>query len=222
MAKKKRQTKAKAEKEAPEQKPITISEADIADAFTRTQWFLDTLEEIRHWREPLYVGIDPGMDGAIAFLHPKDNNESTVVDIPTVTVETSKKTPKGNKAKRTKFDIGGCKRIFDMLCSAWSPSQIVVALEQGQARASDSGLTGFSVGKGYFMWPLFLLEKGIECEELLPAVWKRKMNLLKKDKEWSRLTAQRLFPRAPLFRVGDHNRAEAMLIAEALKRTRSQ
>ncbi len=208
-------------KEAPSEEPKTISRGlgqedpfEVVEQFTQNVWSARTSgEDLR-----VIVGIDPGMTGAIGLLYPRDPLLSTAVDIPTTVIETSKKTKTGKRAKRTKFDLGGCKRIFDQLITALSAQSIVVALEQGAAQSRDSGLTGFSIGVGYGMWTLYLQERQLRYEELLPAVWKYQMNLRGKDKEWSRLMAQRLFPNAPLWRKRDHNRAEALLIAEAFRR----
>jgi len=208
--------KAKKTKPKAKKKTVTKRVIDRVPPIERVQGFLDTLRPIGD--EPVYIGIDPGMEGAFGFRHPVDPSLSTAADIPTVKVETSKKTAKGNACKRTKFDLGGCLAIWQEIQA--SGVQVVVALEHGQARNTDNGLTGYSVGCGYFMWPLFLMSMGIVCEELIPSVWKRKMGLLGKDKEDSRLLAQRLFPHAPLTNKCHHNRAEALLLAEALYRRR--
>jgi len=52
-------------------------------------------------------------------------------------------------------------------------------------------------------------------ELVKPALWREYFDLLGRDKEASRMLAQRLFPAMSdkLTRQMDHNRAEAMLIA---------
>jgi crossover junction endodeoxyribonuclease RuvC len=68
------------------------------------------------------------------------------------------------------------------------------------------------------MWPLFLASKGSYVEEVVPTVWKKAMGLAGKDKEAARLKACGLFPHAGLSLKKDHNRAEALLLADYLRR----
>lgn len=58
---------------------------------------------------------------------------------------------------------------------------------------------------------------GISYREVSPSVWKRGMGL-DGDKERSRALARSLWPAAPLGRKRDHGRAEALLLAEWLRR----
>lgn len=66
-------------------------------------------------------------------------------------------------------------------------------------------------------WFMFgqLVEMFPNFKPVYPQVWKRHFNLLKKDKDHSRLLAIELFPELEnkLSRKKDHNRAEALLIA---------
>ncbi|MDO8605136.1 MAG: hypothetical protein Q7R40_01240, partial [Phaeospirillum sp.] len=56
-----------------------------------------------------------------------------------------------------------------------------------------------------------------------PGVWKRTLGLLKADKAASRARAVELYPEVAgrLTRVKDHGRAEALLLAEWLRRSRA-
>jgi Holliday junction resolvasome RuvABC endonuclease subunit len=67
------------------------------------------------------------------------------------------------------------------------------------------------------MWGLFFAEKEWPCETYHPGSWKKLMGL-SKDKEQVRAKAQQMFPTAELDRKKDHNRAEALLLAEMHRR----
>jgi crossover junction endodeoxyribonuclease RuvC len=178
----------------------------------------------------IYVGIDPGAEGAISFLCA---NWHCVIDIPTVEVarvrrvknRPRKRGPPGSKTrvvrgKTKKFDNSAICAIFEALNPV--KDRVKVCLEIASpmvARKGGNNLrTAFLTGAGYMLWPLFLTSKGFSLEELEPEDWKREFGLIKKDKEASRLKARALWPRAPLSRKKDHNRAEALLLAEALRR----
>lgn len=160
--------------------------------------------------KPVYVGIDPGAQGAVALVC---KDLYAVVDIPVI------------KVKRA----GGTKSEFDksMILQTLAPLLAFnarakhVALEQAQVQRAGKGAnayTGYRVGVGYAIWPLFLMSHNFRVEEVHPSVWKRKMGLWGKDKAASRQKAQGMFPDAPLSRVKDEGRAEALLLAEYLRR----
>jgi len=163
------------------------------------------------------VGIDPGKTGAIAFTSFKNRVDPVVMDIPVVSITTGT-TRKGKKAKTTKkeFDFQEIIRLFDPLIDAKEDVDISFTLEFGQPRPKDSSMTAFAIGVGFGMWHLYLGAFGFQYRTVRPAAWKKKMGLLKKDKNASRLLAKQLFPSASEFLrcVGDDGRAEALLLAE--------
>jgi len=194
--------------------PITRSVPDRRDQLAEIRAFFTSVPP---GKKPIYIGIDPGVDGAVALFHPTKPGVVLVVDLPTVSLEVKGKKTKTKKAPRRNFFDWG------VLWEMWRPAmpfadRIIVALERGHARPLDTGVTGFAVGVGYGMWPLFFVSHGIRYEEYTPQLWKARMGLQGEDKERSRLMAQRLFPKALLFRVGDHNRAEACLLVAFMKR----
>lgn len=168
----------------------------------------------------LYMGIDPGATGAIAILHPVDHRRSISIDIPTVRIATSRKTASGKPSYRTQTDLGALWDIFVSCKDVWS--KLFVVIEQQQPIPRDTALTGFTVGKNFGMWPLFLYSHDIVHDTIRPVKWKKAQGLIKKDKEAARLRAQKLFPNASLNRKKDHNRAEALLIAETYRASRER
>lgn len=161
----------------------------------------------------VFIGIDSGASGAIAILCGKFY---TVVDIPAMKVKRGKK-------KKTVFILSTIVKMFKQLKSI-SSDRITAAVEEAQVGIpgkGNSAYNGFRVGCNFGMWSLFLLSKGYGViDDMRPSVWKKKMGLQGKDKETSRYKAIKMFPKAPLHRKKDHDRAEALLIAEYLRQTR--
>jgi crossover junction endodeoxyribonuclease RuvC len=198
--------------------PLTTGKDKNLDPLQEIQWFFS---EIKPGAATIYLGIDPGADGGIAFLHPDKPSRHLVVDMPTTKVAIQgKKTGKGKAQQRTQYDLATIWSYFQIVRD-WH-ERVLVCIERLQPRPLDTPLTGFSLGGAFHMWPLFLYSHGIACEEVLPAIWKRKLGLLGKDKEASRLKAQKLFPSASLSRKKDDGRAEALLIAEYFRIVRSK
>tara|TARA_R110002020_G_scaffold276042_2_gene491252 strand:- start:16910 stop:17494 length:585 start_codon:yes stop_codon:yes gene_type:complete len=175
------------------------------------KFFLDTRAAYGD-RARIFLGIDPGSTGALAFVHARSPESSVAVDIPTTKIVKKKKG--GKSSYRTHTDLGALWELFAMILDNDEFSMIRVVIEHQQPIPRDTALTGFTVGRNFGMWPLFLYSHGMSHETVRPVVWKRKMGLIKKDKEAARLQAQKMFPGASLSRKKDHNRAEALLIAE--------
>jgi hypothetical protein len=143
------------------------------------------------------MGIDPGIDGALAILDYQDKTVE-VIDIPTL-----------GEAKQREVDAGwllgwvlrGC--VDHIYCEA-----VHSMPEQGVASSFKFGL---AVGQ---------LRAVMQCSRvpfslITPQTWKKHFGLKGSDKEKSRQLALRLFPHAAsdLQRKMDHQRAEAILIA---------
>lgn len=171
--------------------------------------------------ETVYVGIDPGAEGAFGLLC---GGLYACADIPVVRVARSGKTKAGNARTTGAYDHTEIVRAFKKLNPL--KDRVVAALEVAQVQVRGKGTGaygGYRVGIAYGMWPLFLVQKGYRLVETPPAVWKKAMRLSSggapADKNKSRLMALKLWPNADLHRAKDHDRAEAMLLAEYARRT---
>ena len=132
------------------------------------------------------VGIDPGATGAIAMIQPMVE----VWDMPA-----------------TPHDLATLMRTFDANTTR-------VYVEEVHSMPGQGVASTFKFGKGYGEILGVLATLGLGYRAISPAVWKRAMGLVGKDKGESRRRAQALFPAAVLDRVKDHGRAEALLLAE--------
>ena len=78
----------------------------------------------------------------------------------------------------------------------------------------------FSMGQGLGIWKGIFAALGIPCDMVTPQRWKKLlMDGMGKKKDASRLRASQLFPDVGFPRKKDHGRAEALLIAEYLRRS---
>lgn len=177
--------------------------------------------------DTVFIGIDPGTTGAIAF---RCNKAYCVVDIPvTVTKmkkvrKTSRKERKVNGGKKSKtvnsedrqFDLPAVVSLFRLLKPL--KARIKVILEKVPVTLGPGRLyADVMLNRSYAMWPLFLATKGYAVYERKPSDWKARMKL-GPDKEKCRLKALQLFPDADIPLKKHHNRAEALLLVEALRR----
>jgi len=161
----------------------------------------------------IYVGIDPGAQGAVAFLYDRGGRLThRVRDIPTY-----KKRRVGGK--RTEFDVPGIVKMFRFLKPV--SGKVRVCIEDMVIQIpgrGNSAYVGARVGYAYGLLEGVLASLGLDYAKARPNIWKRDMQLWSKDKEVSRLQALKLFPRAKITRKKDHNRAEALLLAEYMRR----
>jgi crossover junction endodeoxyribonuclease RuvC len=174
---------------------------------------MNTIKELRTFLSKygrkdhlVYVGIDPGVSGAIGIIMGK---RVFSMNIPVKKI-------KVNKKNRKIFDHDLIIKIFDLLEEY--EETMTVMLETGQL-LWNTAFASFSIGVSYGMWPLFLKSKGFNFKEVVPQVWKKQMGLISKKKgavakkEQSRTKALKLFPELDLKFKKDHDRAEAILLA---------
>lgn len=148
------------------------------------------------------IGIDPGLTGAIAIMY--GPNDYEVADIPIMA--------RGKGKSKVKNQVNAI-ALRDILSPFSTPETYVcVYLERISAMPGQGVASMFSMGDtwGCIRGVLHTLE--IPTEIITPQSWKR-FYKLGKDKEIVRAKAIELFPAASLSRKSDHNRAEALLIA---------
>ena len=143
------------------------------------------------------LGIDPGLNGALALYDPVSASLE-VVDMPTL------------QLKKRVIDEYAVARLIDN----WSGRIREVWLEQVGVRPGEGAVGAFSFGRGYG------LVRGVCCASFLPIIdvtpqtWKAAFKV-RGDKDESRVRASALMPRhAGLWPLKKHDgRAEAALIA---------
>jgi crossover junction endodeoxyribonuclease RuvC len=157
-----------------------------------------TTDAKRSLRTNIYIGIDPGLGGAIALIV---NGTACVFDTPTAT----------DGVKR-RYLLGSMR---DILAQGDSPKH--ACIEAVHAMKGQGVTSMFSFGEGYGIWKGLLSGLGIPFETVTPQRWQKElMDGRPKTKGASRIRAQELFPYLShtLQRIKDDGRADALLIAE--------
>lgn len=150
----------------------------------------------------IFIGIDPGLSGAIAWLKPA-TREVRAWDMPVQEIMT------GGKRKRH-IDFAELNELFYTQLSGCTQA----VLEQVGAMPGQGVTSMFSFGKSVGAVEMALAAHKMPYMTVTPQKWKRHFNL-NKGKDESRRLVQRIFPSAAhlVARVKDDGRAEAILLA---------
>lgn len=160
-----------------------------------------------------FVGIDPGLDGGIAFL--RESAPPTlrlqVFPIPTIKSESSSKTRSGRRRIVRSYNPAAIVSIWDGQIDV--PDRVVAVLERAQAMSRwdriqkrivpQGAVSNFTTGLWFGWWVGFLASRAVPTFILRPQVW-HKM-LVPAAKRWDKLdsfsVARDLFPRRRFFRT---------------------
>ena len=154
-----------------------------------------------------YLGIDPGLAGALAIVEPINGVPVLIdaIDMPS--------TGTGAKA-----------RVDIIAAAQWiakhAPSTAYV--ERAQAYPGQGASSGFSYGRAVGAIEAVVALCSIPLILVEASAWKKQLRLPGKDKEAARQKALQLFPaqHVLLARKRDHGRAEAaLLVVASLERT---
>ena len=162
-----------------------------------------------------FIGIDPGLQGAISLLR-EDGKLEDLYDTPILTV-------KKGKGKKHLYNTPEMVRILRECLEV--KGECHVALENVHAMPGQGVTSMFNMGRGFGNWEGIIAALGIPMTYLEPRKWKNAMNIPSgSDKSQSCVIAMRLFPKANLLRTArstkpSDGRADALLLAETLRRT---
>lgn len=148
-----------------------------------------------------FVGIDPGLDGALAYLH---GTYLELYDIPTLSLR------RNGKSKR-ELDLAGLAHLMGEMTAGRTCH---VYIEQVGAMPGQGVSSMFSFGKTYGGILGVVATLQLPHTLVAPATWKKAMGV-KGGKDASRARASALLPAhaGHWRRVKDDGRAEAALIA---------
>ena len=162
----------------------------------------------------IYIGIDPGLRGAVGVIGDlmAPFTSPFVVDTPTVIVE--------GETTRRKYIVPA----MALLLKPFAERQDVLAvLENVHSMPKQGVSSSFCFGEGKGMWEGILAAYGIPTELVSPQRWKKAIMADQgKDKSAARFKAMALFPSlADQLKLVKHDgRAEALLMAEYARRLR--
>jgi hypothetical protein len=175
----------------------------------------------------LYAAIDPGKTGALAFIFPSGKVESWHTPTLTTRVKHPRaKTKKGNpKVSVTK--VYDTRAMFDLvyrLCWYRDKKGFVIdlSIEGQQSRPTDSKGVVFAVAHGVSKWETIAELCELPYLRLWPHVWKPRYLKKQAPKKASLELARKLFPNHDLPLAKDEARAEALLMADYLRRKRME
>ena len=172
----------------------------------------------------LFLGIDPGITGAIALIQEDDNfgDEVTFWDAPITSVE-------GKTKLHNMLDPHAAAKILLANISSRDAYVVIEAVNampgvrSDGARVQMGSASAFNFGKGFGMWIGIPAALKYRYELVTPQVWKKKLCPEAKgtNKDAARIRARQMFPQAAesLNRKRDHGRADALLLAEFGRRS---
>lgn len=167
----------------------------------------------------IVIGIDPGLTGAIAKIGHR-GEFLMMGDMPVM--------QRGGDQAKVMNQVNQ-PALADMLREmemTHDRNEIMVVIEKVQSmpavvrtpgrgegfKIAQGGASIFSFGHTAGCIETVVAVLGFRMELVRPSEWKKEMKL-KSDKEQVRAEAIRAFPTAPLSRLKDHNRAEALMLA---------
>lgn len=154
-----------------------------------------------------YIGIDPGLDGAVAT---RDSFGCRVFVTPTV------KLSRG----RTYDELA----MREILVNTFNPFAVI---ERQQAFPKQGVNSVFTIGDGYGLWRGIVIGLGIPFQVVAPKTWQKAMHGVASGdpKGRSIMACQRMFPHVSLLKSDRCSKphdgiADALLIAEYGRRIR--
>ena len=159
----------------------------------------------------IFVGIDPGLSGAVALI---DGDVVQLADAPSWSVE-------AKKGVRHEYNVNGMvELITGAILRVENRVSITAGLESVHSMPDQGVASSFKFGVGLGIWQGILAALGIAYQLIPPARWKKAlMDGMGKQKDASMIVAQRLFPTADIHLRKHHGRADALLLAEFMRRT---
>ena len=161
----------------------------------------------------VFVGIDPGISGAIGVI---SGDEAWVLDMPTITTEVKRRGKK--PSKKNTMDAVALKLHLKIIGPSFVVIEKVPALVSGPGGSRMGSAVSFQMGRSFGICEGVVA--GLEFPYILvtPQAWKKAMLAgTNKDKAAAVIKATQMFPSIPLPRKADHNKAEAMLLAQYAK-----
>ena len=155
------------------------------------------------------IGIDPGLNGAIAVL--QDNKVREIFDVPVM--------PEGKKNKRQLNSAQLVKLLKDIISDS---EETVVIVENVSAMPGQGVTSMFNFGQTFGAIKGICAALGLPIFFVRPAKWKKHFDLINSSKDASRTKAIEMYPSLSdqLSKKKDVNKSDAILIARFYSETR--
>ena len=153
----------------------------------------------------VYVGIDPGKEGAVVRLHVEFPGSAQVYDTPVL---------RSRGSAKTVYDEPEMARVLRQAAAVRDGFHALVVIEKVHAMPRQGVTSSFNFGRGFGVVEGVFAAMGRPVTYVSPAKWKKAMGLTA-DKGVSRRRAIEQWPAhgKHFARVKDDGRAEAALIA---------
>jgi len=157
------------------------------------------------------IGIDPGLNGAIAIL--EDNKVKTMFEMPVMS--------EGKKNKRQLNSAQLVKLIKDNIDNI---EETVIIVEQVNAMPGQGVTSMFNFGQTFGAIKGICAALSLPIFFVRPAKWKKHFELINSSKDASRTKAIEMYPSISdqLSKKKDVNKSDAILIARFYSETRLQ
>lgn len=162
----------------------------------------------------IIIGIDPGLSGAIAWMD-LGANKIEIVDMPILELKSGKK-------KKKVYDLHKTVSILEKFKD--NKINPCVGIEKVHSMPKQGVASSFSFGEGFGMLQGIVATLKYSLTLITPQSWKKELlKGQKKEKDASVYRAKQLFPQIADKLTTErgrklHDRADAILIAEYLKR----
>lgn len=145
-----------------------------------------------------YVGIDPGINGAVAWINSEEPDVVSYEKTPTIPIGKGKK----------EYSVHGMARLLKTFIIG-----SFVILEKVHSMPDQGVASSFNFGRGFGLWEGIIASLCIPYELTPPQRWKKEtMYGMKREKGSSILKAYQIFPHLNL-KKSDHDIADAILMA---------
>ena len=157
---------------------------------------------------PVFVGIDPGLSGAIAGID-ATGKVWELCDTPILTIQKA-------RGPRREFDVALMVRTLAGIRDAYQVRRVVLERVLPMPGSARGSIGAFGIGRSAGLWEGMLAALGLRVELVVPRAWQAKILGGFAGKDGSRLKACQLFPDAAdrLARKKDDGRADGLLLAE--------
>ncbi len=157
----------------------------------------------------IIIGIDPGLNGAIAVL--ENNKVLDIFDVPVM--------PEGKKNKRQLNSAQLAKLLKDII---HENDDVMVVVENVSAMPGQGVTSMFNFGQTFGAIKGICAAMSLPIFFVRPAKWKKHFDLINSSKDASRTKAIEMYPLISdkLSKKKDVNKSDAILIARFYSETR--
>ena len=159
----------------------------------------------------IIIGIDPGLNGAIAVL--ENNKVLNIFDVPVM--------PEGKKNKR-QINSAQLVKMLEEIIKNLDKNEVTVVVENVSAMPGQGVTSMFNFGQTFGAIKGICAALSLPIFFVRPAKWKKHFDLINSSKDSSRTKAIELYPTISdkLSKKKDVNKSDAILIARFYSETR--